>query len=362
MIAKSVEDLDVLEHPRLKTWMLRKNFVVFGAGGSVLGGQCIRAISGNGGRNVRFVANSDPGTMDELFREIDPNETGFLCISKSGETLETVCQTLLALDFAKKGDGFTVITEDKPSSLKQIAAEFGFLCLDHPKTVGGRFSVFSLTGMLPALLCGVDPRRIRAGGSQVLDHRRDDAEKGASFVTESLQNGITEHVSFIYSDRLIAFGAWLAQLYAESTGKSGVGVTPLTAIGAADQHSQLQLYLEGRRDKCFTFFFEERTSESAVAADAFLPPAFSYLKGRNMANVFEAQFRATAAALVEKNCRVRTMETGEITPEVLGALFMHFMLEVTYICEYLKVNPFDQPAVERGKILTKNLLEKDLCY
>jgi glucose-6-phosphate isomerase len=359
-IVKSKEDLDVLENPRLKKWMRNRQIIICGVGGSSLGGQCVHAAFPNGDRSIKFVNNLDPTTLNKVFSEINPEETGFLCISKSGETLETVCQVLLAMDLIKEKDKFVFITENKPSSLRKIADEFDFLCLDHPRTIGGRFSVFSIVGMLPALLCGVDPLKIRSGGREALEGSWDSIEEGASFVSTSFQNDCAQHVSFVYSDKLAAFGAWLAQLYGESSGKSGVGVTPLTAIGSADQHSQLQLYLDGKKDKCFTFFLEKQKTSLKISEDAALPASFSYLKNKTMADVFEAQCIATMTAVGEKCSFVRKIEIPEITPEVLGALFMRFMLEAVGVCRLMGVDPFNQPAVERGKILAKNLLKDRL--
>jgi glucose-6-phosphate isomerase len=303
-----------------------------------------------------------PSTLRKIFSEINPESTGFLCISKSGETLETICQTLLALDFIKeKKDKFVFLTEDKPSSLKKLANELDSLCLDHPKTIGGRFSVFSMVGMLPALLCGIDPLRIRLGGKEVLENHLEEVEKGASFVVENFRRKISQHVAFIYADKLAPFGAWLAQLYAESTGKCDLGITPLTAVGSTDQHSQLQLYLDGNKDKCFTFFFENQQSELRISSNKYLPLEFAYLKNKTATDVFQAQYVATTTSILEKKCSVRKIEMAKISPETLGALFMHFMLETVLVCKCMGVNPFDQPAVEYGKILTKNLLSKKQC-
>jgi glucose-6-phosphate isomerase len=165
-------------------------------------------------------------------------------------------------------------------------------------------------------------------------------------------------VSFIYSDKLAPFGAWLAQLYAESTGKCGRGITQLTARGSTDQHSQLQLYLDGNRDKCFTFFFENQELERQIPSNN-LPKTFSYLEGKTTADIFRAQYAATITSLLEKKYNVREIKIQEISPEILGALFMHFMLEVACVCKLMEVNPFDQPAVERGKILTRKFLSED---
>jgi glucose-6-phosphate isomerase len=275
--------------------------------------------------------------------------------------METIYQTFLVLSMIEnvlKRDKVVLITEGKASSMREIAETYNFLCLDHPKDVGGRFSVFSIVGMLPAMLCGIDPLKIRAGGVEVLDNHLAEAEKGAAFVAENIRSRLFQHVSFIYSDKLATFGAWLSQLYAESTGKSGTGVTPIVARGSMDQHSQLQLYLDGTNDKCFTFFLEEQEADFQLDSKTAFPAHLAYLKNKTAMDVFRAQHDATIAALLEKKRPIRKIEIPQITPEVLGALFMYFMVEVVYICHMIGVNAFDQPAVERGKNITKALLKR----
>jgi glucose-6-phosphate isomerase len=251
-----------------------------------------------------------------------------------------------------------IVTEDRPSTLKKMAAQFDFICLDCPKTIGGRFSAFSIVGMLPAIMAGVDPRRIRAGGKSVLDSPTavEKVKEGASFVFHNLRKcRISQHVSFVYSDKLTFFALWLAQLYAESSGKSGSGITPLTARGSVDQHSQLQLYLDGSKDKCFSFFVEKQICDMIISED-FVPNSFFYLKNKKISDIFEAQCYATSMSIIERNHSVRQISIPEMTPEILGQLFMHFLLEVICVCNLMKVNPFDQPTVERGKNITKELL------
>ncbi len=248
-----------------------------------------------------------------------------------------------------------IITEDKPSTLKQIAIDNNCLCLDHPKTIGGRFSVFSIVGMLPAVICGIDPIEIRNGGKKILHGNLEDIKTGAAFVFQNVRKNITNHVSFMYSDKLMFFAEWLAQLYAESSGKSGIGITPITARGSVDQHSQLQLYLDGCSDKCFSFFYEKQPCDMLIS-NSNLPEKFSYLNGKKVSDIFEAQCNATINSLLEKERPLRKFEIPAITPEILGELFMHFMIEVPVVCNLIGVTPFDQPAVEHGKNITKSLL------
>lgn len=364
-IVKRSEDLSALDDPRFKKWCELKNFVILGTGGSSLGGQAIHSIANACEKNLKFVSNLDPNSLENLLQKTDFEKTGFLVISKSGETLETICQLLVVTDFAKYlhdfKDRFVVVTEAKDSTLRQIASQNKFLCLDHPNTIGGRFSVFSLVGMIPAILCGLDPRTIRTGGRRVLDNFGNSIYKiqeGADFVFKNFEKGICNHVSFIYSEKLINFGYWLAQLYAESSGKDGKGITPLTAIGSVDQHSQLQLYIDGPRDKCFTFFYEKQEKSLAVKNEN-LPAKFGYLRGKRISEIFGSQCNATQKVLLENGFNVRRIEVPSVSADNLGALFMHFMLEVACLCKLIGVNPFDQPAVERGKIITKELLSRE---
>ena len=363
-IVKHSEDLSALDDPRFKKWCGLKNFVIFGTGGSSLGGQVIHSISNSCGKNLKFISNLDPSSLENLLQEMNFEKTGFLVISKSGETLETICQLLIAMDFARHShdfkDRFVIVTEDKDSTLRQIANQNKFLCFDHPNTIGGRYSVFSLVGMIPAILCGLDPRAIRTGGRRVLDNFGNSIYKiqeGADFVFKNFEKGVCNHVSFIYSEKLVNFGYWLAQLYAESSGKDGKGITPLTAIGSVDQHSQLQLYIDGPRDKCFTFFYEKQEGTLAIKNEN-LPIKFEYLRNKKISEVFGSQCEATQKVLLENGFNVRRIEFPQISTDNLGALFMHFMLEVACVCKLMEVNPFDQPAVERGKIITKELLSQ----
>lgn len=360
-IAEREDDLAALKNPRVQKWLQFENFVIFGIGGSSLGGQTIHALSGK--KNIKFCNNLDADTLEKLFQETNFSSTGFLCISKSGETLETICQTIFAIEKAKQNcenyrEHFLIITEDKKSSLKEIAFENDFICLDHPKTTGGRFSVFSLVGMVPTILCDIDPLKIRAGGRQVLNDLKNETSKvldGASFLYECYRKNLRQHVSFIYSDKMRFFGKWVEQLYAESSGKKGEGITPITAVGSVDQHSQLQLYLDGPSDKCFSFFIEKQQSDLVIESKK-LPQNFSYLCCQKITEIFSAQYEATSKVLIDKEYPVRKIEIEQLNAESLGALFMHFMLETICFCYAIKVNPFDQPAVEKGKIITADLL------
>ncbi|MDR3151334.1 MAG: hypothetical protein LBT67_00590 [Holosporaceae bacterium] len=353
-------DLWFLENTRLMQWLFARQFMIFGTGGSSLGGQCIREISSQK-ENVTFINNLDPHTIRETLGKIS-DDVNFLFISKSGETLETIAQLLIIIEFLKSSgkteeeiaDRIVVITEAEPSSLRDMILQYNFFFVNHPKRIGGRFSVFSAVGMLPALICGIDPMKIRKAAKNYLDNYFRAAVDGAFFTKENYP----QHVFFIYSDKLSCFGQWLAQLYAESTGKLEAGITPLIARGTVDQHSQLQLYLAGPKNKCFTFLLEKQETKLRIPSE-FTPPGFEYLKGKNLQSIFEAQCDATLDSVLKKHLPIRKIEFDPLTPEVLGELFMHFMLEVIMVCNLMNVNAFDQQAVEYAKNRTKELLSKN---
>ena len=179
----------------------------------------------------------------------------------------------------------------------------------------------------------------------------------------SLDAGVTQTVMMPYLDGLVNFGKWYRQLWAESLGKDGRGTTPIDALGTVDQHSQLQLYLEGPRDKFFTIIGAETSGRGqAFPADLVDGTDIDYLSGKRLGDLLLAEEAATAGVLAENGCPVRTLSIPGLEERAVGALMMHFILETILAADLLDVSPFGQPAVERGKILAKTFLSagKDL--
>jgi glucose-6-phosphate isomerase len=258
------------------------------------------------------------------------------------------------------------VTEPADSPLRRFAARRGFRILDHDPKLGGRFAVFSLVGLLPALVAGCDAVALREGASAALD-----AALGASAPLEAPPAlGAALHVAYLrrhnlggtvlmpYVDRLAPFALWFRQLWAESLGKNGTGLTPLVARGAVDQHSQLQLFLDGPRDKVFTIVTARqkgrgpRVPEDAAREDGEL----AYLAGRTVGDLMDAEQRATIETLVRHGRPVREMRVDAVEEESLGALLMHFMLETVIAAHLLGIDAFNQPAVEEGKRLARDYL------
>ncbi len=354
-----------------KRFLKFKHVLILGTGGSSLGGKACYALSDRGFGNpkspqLHFMDNVDPDSFTALFAAIQPRECGIIAISKSGNTAETLCQLHIICDWidAKQNPSqLLVITEPGGNVLRQLAESIGCVILDHNPKIGGRYSVLSNVGMLPAALAGLDVNKIRAGAKDVLDQTLAGdptiTHAASMGVVLNRDHGIAQNIMMPYCDRLRVFGQWYKQLWGESLGKRGLGTTPVDALGTVDQHSQLQLYLEGPRDKFFTLIFIAQSGlGKTVTPQGARDSRLNYLYGRSMGDLIEAEQRATLQTLKNKHLPIRLIELPKLDEYYLGALFMHFMLETIVTADLMQIDPFDQPAVEEGKILTRAYLEK----
>jgi glucose-6-phosphate isomerase len=320
--------------------------------------------------------NLDPESFALLLERLPLSTSRFVAISKSGGTGETLMQTIAvisALQAASMGpripDIFLGLSEPskagKANGLRDLLGKFKVPMLDHHTGVGGRFSVLTNVGLLPAAMLGLDVAAIRSGAALALapvlaKKKAADvpAALGAALsvaMAETKGKGIA--VLMAYADRLERFTRWYVQLWAESLGKDGKGTTPIAALGPVDQHSQLQLFIAGPRDKLFTVITTDRSGlgpriDKGLAMVAGEPG----LGGKTIGDLVAAQGRATAETLAKNGCPVRTLHIPRIDEESMGELLMHFMLETIIAAQLLGVDAFDQPAVEEGKILAKKYL------
>lgn len=358
------------------------DIVIFGIGGSSLGAQALAQLKGYGtpayslareAPRIHFLENPDPESFQSVFAGLPLPSTRFVAISKSGGTAETLAQTLAAIDAIRASTDapdlsrrFVAICEPGDNPLRSLAERHGMALLDHPPGVGGRFSVLTVVGAFPAMLMGLDPARLREGAATVLDQalsarhaQQVPAACGAAIAAALAEQGkAAACVLMPYLERLERFAMWYRQLWAESLGKQGKGTTPIRALGPVDQHSQLQLYLDGPRDKLFTLIVADlagqgpRLSAWATCGDRDL----SYLEGRTLGDLVAAEQRATGEALLRNGRPTRIIRIARLDERMLGALFMHFMLETIFAAHLMSVNPFDQPAVEQGKALARQYL------
>jgi glucose-6-phosphate isomerase len=355
--------------------------VFLGTGGSSLGGQTLAQLAGYAVQGVgalrdppriHFMNNLDPDSYGALLQRLPLKTSRFVTVSKSGGTGETLMQTIAALD-ALKAAGLDPhnhvlgITEPakagKANGLRTLLSRYDIRMMDHNPGVGGRFSVLTNVGLLPAAVCGLDIGAIRQGAADalapVLGNRApaDVPSAAGAALAVSLASHKTISVLMAYADRLERLTHWYVQLWAESLGKDGKGTTPIGALGPVDQHSQIQLYIAGPRDKLFTIVTVAPGGRgprmSAELAGLAGEPDFA---GKAIGDLVAAQGRATAETLAKNGCPVRTIELGRLDERHLGELLMHFMLETIIAAHLLYVDAFDQPAVEEGKVLAKKYL------
>jgi glucose-6-phosphate isomerase len=349
--------------------------IVLGTGGSSLGGKTLVALADRGfgplggAPRLHFMDNVDPVTFADLEAATDPLRTGLIVISKSGSTAETLTQFLVllprlrdALGRDEVGGAIVAVTEPANNPLRRLAARIGATLIDHDPAIGGRYSVLSPVGLLPALIAGLDAAAVRRGAALVWRRLVEQGGEsppalGAALAVAAMRAGLTQTVLMPYVDRLGEFGLWFRQLWAESLGKDGNGTTPIRALGTVDQHSQLQLYLAGPRDKLYTLITAPsagigRTVDRAFADDERL----GYLVGHSLGDLLDAEARATYETLARNGRPTRLIALDRLDEEGLGALFMHFMLETILTARLIGVDPFDQPAVEEGKVLARRYL------
>jgi glucose-6-phosphate isomerase len=342
--------------------------VVCGMGGSSLSGKMLTALALNpltqnsGKVRLAFLDNIDPASMDMLLASIDFAATLFIVISKSGGTVETLTHMSMLWSAAENKLGrdiasthFLVITEPHDNPLRRFAAPRNIRALDHDPDIGGRYAALTVVGLLPACIAGLNIRAIRKGAADVIGNTFRDGATSAVAQGAALSHMLAEQgknicVLLPFCDRLLPFAMWHRQIWAESLGKQSKGITPAPALGSVDQHSQLQLYLDGPRDKFFSLILLDQHGKGALipsTGDA----ALSYLERHTIGDLMEAHQHAMLATLTNQHCPVRVVSLATLNEEALGALTMHFMLETIITARLMGVDPFDQPAVEAGKKL-----------
>jgi glucose-6-phosphate isomerase len=318
--------------------------------------------------------NVDPTTVAAALRRIDPRRVLVNVISKSGGTAETMAQYLVVREWLDQALGtaasrhLVFTTDPARGALRELATREGIAALDVPPDVGGRFSVLSSVGLLPAALVGIDIAELLAGArAAVEDAEQGDllGNRGALYAgllwAADTALGARIHVVMPYTDRLREFSEWYRQLWAESLGKATdrrgqlvhTGPTPLAAVGPTDQHSQVQLFMEGPYDKVVTFMVvDDLGIDLPIPARDQLPADLAYLSGHTLGGLLQAENSATAAALARMGRMNCTLHLPRLDARSVGEAIMFFQVATGYAGVWYGVNPFDQPGVELGKRLT----------
>lgn len=357
---------------------IRENFdyfVVIGIGGSALGNQMIQeAINGFNYNNFEFpklyiLDNVDPEKFGNILDLIDIRKTIFNVITKSGSTVETMANFAIIYTTLKEllpdtyKNHLIFTTDPEKGFLRKFGQLEGIKTLDIPPAVGGRFSVLTSVGLLSAAVCGIDIDALLEGAKK--------ADKICSKTSIVIENpayliglihyiaaekkGKSISVMMPYFERLSSFVDWYRQLWAESLGKQGYGQTPVKAIGTIDQHSQIQLFREGPKDKIVTFIQVEKSlRDFKIPSD--LPPEISYLSGYTLKEILDMELLGTRAALTKSKVPNLTITIDELNPYNLGMLIYIYELATGFTGYLYKINPFDQPAVEEGKNFAYGLM------
>jgi len=386
-ICEERDDLDAAAAALAKLSEGARSIYFFGTGGSSLGGQTLAQLAGwnipgqsaPGGRGrprTRFYDNLDASTLQTCLEGDDLSDLRFVITSKSGGTTETLAQAIAAIakvEAAGLADRlplmFLGITEPdkegKPNGLRTLLAAKGIPMLEHHTGIGGRYSCLTNVGLLPAMARGLDPVEIRAGAQCVIDQmlratRVDECAPavGAAVTTGLMASkGTRALVLMPYCDRLGRLAHWYVQLWAESLGKDGKGSFPIACLGPLDQHSQLQLFMDGPREHMVTVMRTGSSGEEVcIDADLARLAGADYMAGRRVADVVEAQSGAVPEALAQAGRPVRSFDIPRLDAFAMGALLMHFMIETILAGRAIGIDPFDQPAVELAKMLTRRRL------
>ncbi len=361
---------------------LADDLVLLGIGGSSLGGQAlVSALAHTTERHVRvhFLDNIDPDTISSVLASLDPARSAVVVITKSGGTVETLAQLLIIRRWlrASLGQGearsrMSFITDPEKGLLRELAAREGIRAFEIPPNVGGRYSVLTPVGLLPAAFLGIDIAAILQGAADMVervtstDVRQNPAcQLAAASVLAQRELGRSQLVFMPYSDALRVTSAWFVQLWAESLGKRldrhgrevRAGQTPIPAVGATDQHAQVQLFVEGPLDKLVAMLSVSEARHAMPIPDELDDrEEVTYLHGKDLKDLLDAERRATRAALLDSGTPVVDLTLQRVDAEHLGGLLV--LLEAACACAGLVmgIDPFDQPGVEAGKRMAFGLM------
>ncbi len=376
------QSLDFANHVRGRY----DDVVVLGIGGSALGPIALKTALCNSGWNElsdearsgqpRFhvLDNIDPVTISAILQRVVLARTLFIVTSKSGGTAETMSQFLIAHERVTAAglpvaDHFVFVTDPENGALRPLSRELSVPALEIPPGVGGRYSVLTPVGTLPAALLGIDIRELLSGAGEMLERctTSDLAQNPAGviaslFYLSDVRHGRVIDVLMPYSDPLRDFAAWFVQLWAESLGKHradgrSVGSTPMPALGATDQHSQVQSFMEGPANKVVAFIAVEDHGTDIVMPSAFQHVTeLGYLGGHSLGELLNIEQRATAGALANRGRSNLTIRIERVDAWHVGGLMMMLELATAYAGQMYGVNAFNQPGVELGKQFAYALL------
>ena len=342
----------------LKKFRKFKNIVIIGMGGSILGSEAIyNFLNIKIKKKIYFFNDLNPESIAILKKKRNFNKVLFLIISKSGNTVETLSNTFVLNIIKKNSKNIIVISEKKNNFLFNLSKKFNLFFVEHKHYIGGRYSVLSEVGIIPAYLMGVNILKLRTGIIKFLKSKKMTFLKDSTTKLAYLLNSkkINNLIFLCYSPEIEKFLFWCQQLIAESLGKKNKGFLPVISRVPKDHHSLLQLYLDGPKDKLFYIFSHKKKSKEKINISKILK-INNFLNKKNLSTIKSAQKKSLIDVFKQKKIPFREFKINKINEEVLGELFSYFILETVITGKLASLNPYNQPAVEQVKVKTKKLL------
>ena len=331
-----------------------KKIAIIGMGGSILGSEAINNfLEKKIKKKVYFFDNLEQKKISNFKQNNKLKNILFIIISKSGNTIETLSNILYLNIIKRNSKNIILITEKKNNFLLSLAQKYNLFYVEHKRFIGGRFSVLSEVGILPAYLMGINIKKLRLNIKKIFKKKESLFLKKSTINLATLLNSkkFTNLIFLNYAPELEKFLFWCQQLIAESLGKKGHGFLPVISNVPKDHHSLLQLYLDGPKDKLFYIFsLDEKYKISNLRS------SLKFLNKKSLKDIKFAQKNSLIQSLKKNNLPFREFKIKKISEDVIGELFSYFMLETIIVGKLLKINPFDQPAVEQVKNITKKIL------
>ena len=343
----------------LKRFDKYKNIAVIGMGGSILGLEAIELfLIKKIKKKVHFFDNIDIEKVAKFKKEQNYEKTLFLIISKSGDTIETLSNFFSLNVIKKNAKNIIIISEKKNNSLFEISKKYNFFYVEHKPYVGGRYSVLSEVGILPSILMGLNITELRQNLEKYFKKKeklflKDSVLKMSNLLINKRYKNI---ILLNYAPELEKFLYWYQQLIAESLGKNTKGFLPVVSSAPKDHHSLLQLYLDGPKDKLFYIFSSKMNEKIKINAINF-SRKMNFLNKKTLSKIKYAQKNSLIFTLKKNKIPFREFEIKKRDEATIGELFGYFITETILIGMMSKINPFDQPAVEEVKVITRKFLK-----
>ncbi len=344
----------------LKKFKKFKKIVLIGMGGSILGSKSIYYFLRHKiKKELIFLDNIDQNKIFDLIKKKDRSKTLFIITSKSGNTIETISNFFSLNVIKKNSKNIIIITEKNDNFLYSLSKTYNLFHIEHKSFIGGRYSVLSEVGLVPAYLMGLDLKKIRKSLINFKEKKKFFLQNsGMQMANLLLQNKINNLIFLNFSPRLEKFLYWCQQLIAESLGKKNLGFTPIISNAPKDHHSLLQLYLDGPKNKIFYIFDENEDDKFKINTKKF-SKKIDFINKKGLNEIKNAQKRSIINQFKNYKIPFREFHIKKIDENTIGQLFSYFILETIIIGELAGINPLNQPAVEGVKKETKNILIKN---